>query len=143
MLKLHLQDQDAGDTLVQAPNASIHVLRDAPVSVTRLPTAARPSRAVHPVEQLQQERSKPLEQKQAALSNVYGTHFPLRLQMEAFYLARPLRLPGLHCEYSGLKTVLGEDDDLNPEDIYNDPALSEVPVDVHAEMEKRLFGKAL
>ncbi len=29
--------------------------------------------------------------KRVALSNIYGSHMPMRMQMEQFYLARPLR----------------------------------------------------
>ncbi len=76
--------------------------------------------------------------KRVALSNIYGSHMPMRMQMEQFYLARPLRytfnsyffcsakfkinfcrMPGLQSDYSGLKTVLGEDEDFGFADYLN------------------------
>jgi len=123
--------------------ASLPVVRDGKLSVNQRPGRLRVQKAVHPVQEIQGASNSKLENKVVALNNLYGTHMSQRMQMEQFYLSRPLRLPGLRSEFSGLRTLLDEDEDLDFEDTLNDPFLRETPVNIHAEMEKRVFGHAL
>ena len=67
------------------------------------------------------------------------------------------RLPGLPNHYVGLETMLGIDEDLDVEDVLSgtsismtvfaltvlDPSMYEKGVNLHSEMEKQLFGRAL
>ncbi|KAL6080186.1 hypothetical protein QOT17_000563 [Balamuthia mandrillaris] len=76
--------------------------------------------------------------KRAALSNVFGSHMSLRLQAEEAILSEFQRLPSLHSERSGLKTMLGVDDDLGFVDFLQDPSYSETSVDLHNAMEAKL-----
>jgi len=96
---------------------------------------------VHPVAIIQNTyEQNQIELKRNTLSNVFGTHLPLRLQMEQQILTQFQRLPGLHSEFVGLETLLGTDEDIQFEDYLDDPRLSERSVNVHAAMEKKIFG---
>jgi len=94
--------------------------------------------AVHPVAVIQNNHeNNQIEIQRNSLSNLFGTHLPLRLQMEQQILTQFQRLPGLHSEFVGLETLMGDDEDIQFEDFLNDPHLSERSVNVHAAMEKK------
>jgi len=95
--------------------------------------------AVHPVHVIQATSEKQKELlRNFTLANVYGSHMPLRLQMEQTILSQIQRLPGLHSSFAGLETLLGKDEEIGFEDIFNDPEYSVENIDVHEAMEQRL-----
>ena len=51
--------------------------------------------------------------------NIYGSHFPIRYQVEQAYLSQFQRLPGLESEFCGLETYLGKDEEFGFENYLN------------------------
>jgi len=93
----------------------------------------------HPVEaRLATFNQNNMDFKRVALNNIFGTHMPLRMQMEQSILSEFQRLPSLTSELVGLETMLGIDEDLGFEDFLHDPTCPESVVDVHRVMEERL-----
>ena len=77
----------------------------------------------HPVEII--ERKNPKEEwnsKLRRLEAVYGKHAVFRRRMDASLLRRFQRLPGLRSEFSGLNTLLGNDEKLNLSDVLDVPS---------------------
>lgn len=94
----------------------------------------------HPVEII--ERKTPGEEwnlKMRQLEAVYGKHAVFRRRMDASLLRRFQRLPGLHSEFSGLNTLLGNDEKLNLSDVLDVPShRPERSVNTRLVMESRL-----
>jgi len=78
--------------------------------------------------------------KRRGLGFVFGHYMPQYLALEESLVSQPLRLPGLHSERIQLEILTGRDTDFGFEDYLSDPRLSEENVDIHAEMETRVFG---
>lgn len=51
--------------------------------------------------------------------NIFGSHLPLRMQMEQTILSQFQRLPALQSEFCGLETLLGKDEEFGFEDYLN------------------------
>ncbi|PRP80149.1 proteasome maturation factor UMP1 family protein [Planoprotostelium fungivorum] len=97
------------------------------------------TRFVHPVEQIQKTSLANQQQlQQFTLNNMFGTHMFLRLQTEQAILSQFQRLPGLQSEFSGLQTMLGQDETIELEDYLGSPMDPVDNVSVHDIMEKRL-----
>jgi len=94
----------------------------------------------HPVEVIQKSHFRnEWERKKQTTELVFGAHMPLRLQMEAAILSQFQRLPGIKSEFVGLEILLGTDEDITVEDVFNDPEFSEELIPpLHETMEKRL-----
>jgi len=93
----------------------------------------------HPLESAQLKfHQNEVQFKRVALDNIFGTHMPMRLQMEQAILSEFQRLPTLHSDYVGLETMLGIDEDIGFEDFLTDPTSPEYGVDVHQVMESKL-----
>jgi len=93
----------------------------------------------HPLETAQLNFRKNDHQfRRIALDNIFGTHMPMRLQMEQAILSEFQRLPSLHSDFTGLETMLGIDEDIGFEDFLSDPTSPEYGVDVHQVMEHKL-----
>lgn len=86
---------------------------------------------------------KTRQTRKQLLSTVYGSHFPMRLQMEEHILAQFQRFPGLKTSFAGLETMLGEDTEIEFKDYLDDPEFREERPDVLAQMELRLGDKPL
>jgi len=79
----------------------------------------------HPVDLMQQTHEKNTESlHQFTLSNVYGYHMVMKLQMEKAILSQFQRLPGLPSSFCGLETLIGNDEDIDFDDYLNDPLIS-------------------
>ena len=50
------------------------------------------------------------------MGNVYGSHLPMRVQMEMNIVAQVQRPPGLPSHNVGLETILGRDETIDFED---------------------------
>lgn len=103
------------------------------------------AQARHPVEKmLLTEPHRAEQQEMMAKAMIHGMHAPLRLKMERELLSSFQRLPGLPSSLVGLETVLGRDETIEFEDIFNLDANAPVPknlgpnLSVHDVMEKRL-----
>eukprot|EP01089_Gocevia_fonbrunei_P002388 TRINITY_DN1235_c0_g1_i3.p1 TRINITY_DN1235_c0_g1~~TRINITY_DN1235_c0_g1_i3.p1 ORF type:complete len:132 (-),score=35.19 TRINITY_DN1235_c0_g1_i3:29-424(-) len=101
---------------------------------------AQPNNAVfHPVDRIQQKsNNNDIALKRFALANMYGAHFPLRLQMEESILSGIQRLPPLHSEFLGLRSLTNDDETIGFEDYLNNPRDAEYSVDLHSVMEAKL-----
>jgi len=73
------------------------------------------------------------------LGNIYGSHAPLRMQMEETILSQFQRFPGMKSSFVGLETILGTRDEIEFRDYLNDPDFSPEIVDSLSAMERR-FG---
>jgi len=142
-MAVHLVDASPLAAVDPSGAASVPVSRESRLSVSEFSSHAK-SLPPHPVQAIQDHRvEREFEQQQVALGKIFGSHMPLRLNMEQHILAQRQRLPGLPNHYVGLETLLGLDEELDVEDVLGDPAASEKRVDLHAEMERQLFGRAL
>jgi len=56
------------------------------------------------------------ESKVARVSQIYGSHAALRLQMDRAVLSQFKRLPGMRSSFVGLDTMLGRDEEIGFED---------------------------
>eukprot|EP00743_Colponemidia_sp_Colp-15_P001981 GILK01002154.1.p1 GENE.GILK01002154.1~~GILK01002154.1.p1 ORF type:complete len:126 (+),score=14.27 GILK01002154.1:228-605(+) len=93
----------------------------------------------HPVETMQKMHFQTEEQtKMKMYGSLYGTHLPLRLNMERSILAQFGRLPGLPSSHVGLDTMLGRDEEIVFEDYLNDSALTQDQKPLHDIMESKL-----
>jgi proteasome maturation protein len=100
---------------------------------------AQDSVDLHPVQKLQKNSLRDeLQNRLYMLSNTYGRHSALRLQMDLAIFSQMQRLPGLPSSNVAIETLLGMDSDISFADYLNDPEYSEKMVDVHTEMMKRL-----
>jgi hypothetical protein len=52
-------------------------------------------------------------------ANIYGSHMPIRLNTEKAILSQFQRLPGIHSEMPGLEILLGRDEDIDFEDLFD------------------------
>lgn len=74
-----------------------------------------------------------------AISNVYGSHMVMRMEMEKRILSGIQRLPVLHSEFAGLESVTGADTEITFSDYLNTPQLRETASpSVHVLMEHKL-----
>eukprot|EP00747_Dinoflagellata_sp_TGD_P163833 gnl/TRDRNA2_/TRDRNA2_182958_c0_seq1.p3 gnl/TRDRNA2_/TRDRNA2_182958_c0~~gnl/TRDRNA2_/TRDRNA2_182958_c0_seq1.p3 ORF type:complete len:146 (-),score=32.29 gnl/TRDRNA2_/TRDRNA2_182958_c0_seq1:93-530(-) len=99
----------------------------------------------HPVEKLVLDSMRRNEQQDMmSKSIVHGLHAPLKAKMEREMLAQFQRLPGLPSSLVGLETVMGLDETIEFEDVFNLDADAAVPRNMgpnwglHETMEKRL-----
>ncbi|TPX34069.1 hypothetical protein SmJEL517_g03250 [Synchytrium microbalum] len=74
-------------------------------------------------------------------ADVYGSHLPLRLQMEKAIVSQPKRIPVLPSSNFGLNILAGKDDSIDVEDFLNKPEMSTDSLDVHGTMEHALNMK--
>eukprot|EP00002_Diphylleia_rotans_P016173 TRINITY_DN3141_c0_g1_i1.p1 TRINITY_DN3141_c0_g1~~TRINITY_DN3141_c0_g1_i1.p1 ORF type:complete len:124 (+),score=21.57 TRINITY_DN3141_c0_g1_i1:80-451(+) len=81
--------------------------------------------AMHPVEAAQKTfLSRQSQTQDQMLARTYGSHFPMRINMEKQILSQMQRLPGLHSEFVGLSTLLDLDETIQYEDFLNDPRIA-------------------
>uniref|UniRef100_A0A0D6QTE6 Proteasome maturation protein n=1 Tax=Araucaria cunninghamii TaxID=56994 RepID=A0A0D6QTE6_ARACU len=96
----------------------------------------------HPLQVIQENSQKQhREIKRNLLSNMYGSAFPLKMDIEQQILSRFQRPPGpLPSSMLGLESLTGTLDEFSVEDYLNDPRESEtfVPAEIHHGMEVRL-----
>jgi len=60
------------------------------------------------------QHSKQEDRRQKTmLAGVYGTHAPMRLEMEQAILSQFRRLPGLKSHHVGLETLMGRDEEID------------------------------
>jgi len=95
---------------------------------------------VHPVLDAQRAYFKNQEILQNfALSNVYGSHMVLRLQMEKKILSSIQRLPALRSEFFGYDVVTHRDEEISFGDLMTKRGeAEEFPKDIHELMESKL-----
>eukprot|EP00695_Tsukubamonas_globosa_P000705 TRINITY_DN160_c0_g1_i8.p1 TRINITY_DN160_c0_g1~~TRINITY_DN160_c0_g1_i8.p1 ORF type:complete len:157 (+),score=53.85 TRINITY_DN160_c0_g1_i8:69-473(+) len=96
----------------------------------------------HPLEtSLKKFDEEQLRLKYVTLSNIYGSHMPIRLEMEKHIVTKnSLRLAPLQSSNLGLDVLTRHDEDFGFEDFLCDARFSErAPVDLHTAMEKK-FG---
>jgi proteasome maturation protein len=107
-----------------------------------LPALKNEALPMHPVEVIQNTTSKYQQQtKRTLLEKVYGSAFPMKMDIERQILSKFQRPPGLvPSSMLGLESLTGSLDDFGFEDYLNDPRESEtlIPVDMHQAMEVRL-----
>eukprot|EP00462_Mataza_sp_D1_P003632 CAMPEP_0175104338 /NCGR_PEP_ID=MMETSP0086_2-20121207/9668_1 /TAXON_ID=136419 /ORGANISM="Unknown Unknown, Strain D1" /LENGTH=117 /DNA_ID=CAMNT_0016379711 /DNA_START=66 /DNA_END=419 /DNA_ORIENTATION=+ len=97
------------------------------------------SEVVHPVQEIQDNHMRTQRRtRKQMLRNIYGSHFPMQLQMEETILSQFQRAPGLQSSMLGLSTQMGLETEIEFEDYLNDPEFTEQQVDFHAAMEARL-----
>ncbi|KAK9271845.1 hypothetical protein L1049_002210 [Liquidambar formosana] len=96
----------------------------------------------HPLEsEYQSSRRTQEEMKQRILGNMYGSAFPLKMDLDRQILSRFQRPAGaIPSSMLGLEALTGSLDDFGFEDYLNDPRDSETfrPADLHHGMEVRL-----
>ncbi|CAL0332044.1 unnamed protein product [Lupinus luteus] len=96
----------------------------------------------HPLESAYQSVSRTNElMKKQCMVNLYGTAFPLKMDLDRQILSRFQRPPGaIPSSMLGLEAVTGDLDNFGFEDYLNDPRESETlrPSDMHHGMEVRL-----
>lgn len=74
-----------------------------------------------------------------AISNVYGSHMVMRMEIEKRILSGIQRLPVLHSEFAGLESLTGADTEIGFGDYLNTPQLRETASpSVHILMEHKL-----
>ncbi|KAK8557712.1 hypothetical protein V6N13_008100 [Hibiscus sabdariffa] len=94
----------------------------------------------HPLQSSYESAKKTQEEvKRKGLANLYGTAFPLKMNLDRQILSRFQR-PLLSSSMLGLEAMTGTLDDFGFEDYLNDPRESETarPLDLHHSMEVRL-----
>eukprot|EP00927_Polykrikos_kofoidii_P077670 TRINITY_DN7458_c1_g2_i2.p2 TRINITY_DN7458_c1_g2~~TRINITY_DN7458_c1_g2_i2.p2 ORF type:complete len:142 (+),score=37.78 TRINITY_DN7458_c1_g2_i2:68-493(+) len=90
------------------------------LQVRGMSDAASAGQARHPVERLLLDAGRRSEQQEMMTKAVvYGQHAPLRAKMERELLSQFQRLPGLPSSFIGLETVLGMEDKIEFEDVFN------------------------
>ncbi|KAE9606504.1 hypothetical protein Lal_00013979 [Lupinus albus] len=98
--------------------------------------------ASHPLQSAYQSVSRTNElMKRQCMVNLYGTAFPLKMELDRQILSRFQRPPGaIPSSMLGLEAVTGDLDNFGFEDYLNDPRESETlrPSDMHHGMEVRL-----
>ncbi|XP_078429157.1 cyclin-B1-2-like [Wolffia australiana] len=98
--------------------------------------------AVHPLQPLMESTKKMHENmKRMAMANIYGSAFPLKMDLDRQIFSRFQRPPGaIPSSMLGLDVVSGAIDDFGFEDYLGDPRDSDSvrPVDMHHGMEIRL-----
>ncbi|RYR10296.1 hypothetical protein Ahy_B05g078770 isoform A [Arachis hypogaea] len=96
----------------------------------------------HPLQSAQESANRINEaMKKQCLVNLYGTAFPLKMDLDRQILSRFQRPPGvIPSSMLGLEAYTGSLDDFGFEDYLNDPRESETlrPLDMHHGMEVRL-----
>ncbi|XP_019421077.1 PREDICTED: cyclin-B1-2-like [Lupinus angustifolius] len=96
----------------------------------------------HPLESAYKSVSRTNElMKRQCMVNLYGTAFPLKMDLDRQILSRFQRPPGaIPSSMLGLEAVTGDLDNFGFEDYLNDPRESETlrPSDMHHGMEVRL-----
>ncbi|XP_004511459.1 cyclin-B1-2-like [Cicer arietinum] len=96
----------------------------------------------HPLQSAQESVSRVDEvMKKQCMVNLYGTAFPLKMDLDRQILSRFQRPPGaIPSSMLGLEAFTGSLDDFSFEDYLNDPRESETlrPLDMHNGMEVRL-----
>ncbi|XP_019423547.1 PREDICTED: cyclin-B1-2-like [Lupinus angustifolius] len=96
----------------------------------------------HPLESASQSASRTNElMKRQCMVNLYGTAFPLKMDLDRQILSRFQRPPGaIPSSMLGLEAVTGDLDNFGFEDYLNDPRESDSlrPLDMHHGMEVRL-----
>ncbi|KAI4352253.1 hypothetical protein L6164_006523 [Bauhinia variegata] len=96
----------------------------------------------HPLESSQQSAMMMEERmKRNVMVNLYGTAFPLKMDLDRQILSRFQRPPGaIPSSMLGLEAYTGKLDDFGFDDYLNDPRESETfrPLDLHHGMEVRL-----
>jgi len=73
-----------------------------------------------------------------ALQNVYGSHMPMRLEMEKRLLSQFQRLPVLRSELAGLDTITKRDLEMEFGDGFSPFESAEVNEELHTMTERRL-----
>lgn len=99
------------------------------------------AKAHHPVEAIVDNAPQHAwDSKIHAAERTFGMHMGLRMRMDRAILSRVQRGPGLKSEMVGLETLLGQDTNLEWEDVLGDPfERPEMPsLGLHAIMERRL-----
>jgi hypothetical protein len=77
--------------------------------------------------------------RNTALSNVYGSHMVMRLEMEKRILSGIQRLPVLQSEFAGLESMTGADTEIDFDDYLNVPHNRETSMpSVHVLMEQKM-----
>ncbi|XP_057314760.1 proteasome maturation protein-like [Hydractinia symbiolongicarpus] len=75
----------------------------------------------HPVEYSEKMYFVNAEKKElSAVRTAHGLHMPVKLRMEKAVAAKIHRLPGLPSSNLALRTLMGINDMIGPEDIFND-----------------------
>jgi len=93
----------------------------------------------HPVEEIEATHAaRRLKLENYALQNVYGSHMPMRLEMERTLLSRFQRLPVLKSEMAGLETVTKRDLEMEFADSFGPFGAPEVSMELHEITEKKL-----
>jgi len=104
-----------------------------------LPSVHHTVAVQHPVEVIQNNWQATRENLQFGLQSLaFGSHMPMRLQMERSVVAQHGRLPVLPSSHLGLEILTGKDETLEFEDYLAEPELANVPLDPHAAMEHKL-----
>ena len=106
-----------------------------------LPSLKEDALAPHPVQLIQARTAPPGAEASAPgmLRDLYGLAFPAKLDIERQILSKFGRLPGLPSSRLGLESLSGELDSFGFESYLDLPEHStEVPVDMHSQMERRL-----
>ncbi|CAA7408511.1 unnamed protein product [Spirodela intermedia] len=97
---------------------------------------------VHPLQPLMESTKRTHEEmKRMAMANVYGSAFPLKMDLDRQIFSRFQRPAGaLPSSMLGLEAITGSLDDFGFEDYLNDPRDSDSfrPADMHHGMEVRL-----
>ena len=85
---------------------------------------------VHPLERLQKNSQQDIQKKDFAIHrSMQGLHMPIHMSMERSIASKMQRLPGLPSSHIHLRTIMGMGDVIGPEDIFNDPSMSENAVE--------------
>ena len=93
----------------------------------------------HPAEVIQNNWQGTQDQMHFALQSLaFGSHMPMRLQMERTIIGQHERLPVLPSSRIGLDILNGKDETLEVEDYLADPELANVRLDPHSAMEHKL-----
>jgi len=114
-----------------------------PVDVLRqgLPSAKADAQAAHPLQaKLIEEETKERKKELRMMENVFGSAFPIKVQIEEKMMQSVQRLPGLPSSNLVAEALSGKLDDFGFEDVLgHKPEESEVTMPgVHSLMEKRL-----
>jgi len=93
----------------------------------------------HPVQVIQENHDQQRDRLKFALQRIaFGSHLPVRLQMERHIVGQHQRLPVLPSSNLGLDILMGRDETLEFEDFLNDPQYMVGKHDVHQTMEIKL-----
>eukprot|EP00929_Paragymnodinium_shiwhaense_P024336 TRINITY_DN15005_c0_g1_i1.p1 TRINITY_DN15005_c0_g1~~TRINITY_DN15005_c0_g1_i1.p1 ORF type:complete len:139 (+),score=40.80 TRINITY_DN15005_c0_g1_i1:77-493(+) len=93
---------------------------DKRMQVTGMGDTNAHSSARHPVEKLLLNAGRRKEQQEMmTMALVHGAHAPIRHKMEREMLSQFQRLPGMTSSLAGLESVLGADENIEFENLFN------------------------